>query len=205
MGSKSLKRKVAIREPKRTILVFTEGTVTEPAYVKELKRLDHVRQSTSIRVEIAGAHTVPYPLVERALDHAADSEIDDIWCLFDVESPQPHPRLKEAAALAAKNDKVHLAISNPCFELWLLLHHQDVTRHLSTADACKLANSLDGLSDKQLKASEYVPLRDEAARRARLLAQQHRRAGRSFPDDNPTTDIHLFVEAVEAAARKSSP
>ena len=139
MGRKSLKRKVATRQPKRTILVFTEGEVTEPAYVKELKRLEHVRQSTSIRVEIAGAHMVPYPLVEKAVAQAADNEIDEVWCLFDVESPKPHPRLREAVALAARDDKVHLAISNPCFELWLILHHQDGEREGSLISIGKQA------------------------------------------------------------------
>lgn len=205
MGRKPLKRKVATRHPKRTILVFTEGEVTETTYIREIKRLDHVRQSTSIRVEIAGAHTVPYPLVEKAMGRAVDDEIDEVWCLFDVESPVPHPRLKEATALAATNDKVHLAVSNPCFEVWLLLHHQDVTKHLSTDDACREANKLDGVSGKRLDGAVFVPLRQQAARRARKLADQHLRSDRTPPSNNPSTDVHLFVEAVEAAATNPGP
>ena len=39
----SLRRRVALRAPKRTFLVFCEGTRTEPDYVKALKLEPAVR------------------------------------------------------------------------------------------------------------------------------------------------------------------
>jgi len=46
---------------------------------------------------------------------------NSVWCVFDVDD---HPRVADARQMAADNG-IELAISNPCFELWLLLHFRD--------------------------------------------------------------------------------
>jgi hypothetical protein len=53
----------------------------------------------------------------RAIEEEA--EIDEFWCVFDVEWPRNHPGLLEAVQQAQANG-IYLAISNPCFELWLM-------------------------------------------------------------------------------------
>lgn len=201
MGRKaSLRRGKPTRNPKRTILVFTEGEVTEPAYVNALKQLEHVRRSTSIRIDVARDHAVPFPLVESALRAARDDEVDEVWCLLDVEAPQSHPKLREARAKAAAHEKVHLAFSNPCFELWIVLHDEHLGGWITTDDAEKAAQRIDGVTGKQVAADKLVPRRDQAADRARRLRRQHEQVGTSFPRDNPSTQVDLFVEAVERSA-----
>ena len=62
MGRKqSLSRSTAKKQPRRVIVVYTEGEITEPAYVNALKRLDHVRQNTSVFIEIASDHAPARP------------------------------------------------------------------------------------------------------------------------------------------------
>ena len=125
--SGSLRRQVGGRDPKRTFLVFCEGEKTEPAYLKALKREPAVRDvaSVDIRVDEGTGGAVPLTLVEAAAEARArssgeDGEIDEVWCVFDVEWPQNHPNLKRALALARESG-VRVAVSNPCFELWLAL------------------------------------------------------------------------------------
>lgn len=198
MGRKaSLRRTTETRLPKQTILVFTEGEVTEPAYIQALKRLEHVRRSTSIRIEIADDHAVPYPLVERAVREASDAEVDAVWCLLDVEAPQRHPRLADAIALAGKHEKVHLAFSNPCFEVWVVLHEKDLGAWASTDDVVSAAQSVNGVSGKHVEATELIQRRALAAGRAVSLRERHRKNGSEFPDDNPSTQVDLFLAAVE--------
>lgn len=145
--TKSLRRTTGTRAERRTFLIFTEGKVTEPAYVNGLKRLDHIRGSVSITVEVKYPNTAPLPLVGKAVESAGDPEIDQVWCVFDVESPRPHPNLEEAVALADRGG-VHLAISNPCFELWLMLHEEACSSSLTTKQVERLANGLAACSDK---------------------------------------------------------
>ncbi|MFL6120029.1 RloB family protein [Actinophytocola sp.] len=124
--AKDLRRRTAIRPERKTIVVFCEGEASEPDYINGLKRLPTIRGNTAINIEVATERGVPLTLVQLAIDRATDDEVDECWCVFDVEWPKNHPNLKRAIALA--NDHgIHLVVSNPCFELWLLLHFTDQT------------------------------------------------------------------------------
>jgi hypothetical protein len=50
---------------------------------------------------------------------------------------------------------------------------------------------------KSIDASVYMPLRKEAARRAKLLEERHERNGTLFPHDNPSSGMHGFLRSVE--------
>ena len=200
---KPLRRKVAQRAPRRTFLVFSEGQKTEPEYLKALKREPAVRDiaSVDIRIHDDTLGSAPLTLVEAAADACAresgeGSEIDEFWCFFDVEWPQNHPNLKRARAFADKS-KVNVAVSNPCFELWLLLHFQDQTAWLDTSAAKRLLKQRDGTRGQGLDSSAYMPMRAEAAQRARSLEQRHRGNGTKFPDNNPSSGVYSFLAAVE--------
>ncbi|MGW6281706.1 RloB family protein [Kribbella sp. NPDC055071] len=47
-------------------------------------------------------------------------EFDEVWCVFDVDDFDIEPATREA-----RRAGLELAVSDPCFELWLLLHHED--------------------------------------------------------------------------------
>lgn len=198
-----LRRRVAFRTPKRTFLVFCEGKRTEPDYLKALKQEPAVRDvaSVDIRIDIDASGVVPLTLVNAAAEAQASApgqqgEIDEVWCLFDVEAPRNHPNLDEAVAKAEESD-VHLAVSNPCFELWLALHFADRTAWLDTAEAGRLRRGHDGSAGKGLDGAPYMPRRAEAAQRARALASRHERDGTRFPNDNPSSGMFRFLAAVE--------
>lgn len=193
---KPLKRSVAQRPELRTIVVFTEGRNSEPDYVNGVKRLPEVRGNVSLRVEIHPEHGVPLTLVQMAIERDRDPEVDECWCIFDVEWPQHHPKLTEAVSLAQEYG-IRLAISNPCFELWLILHHQDHYKFGHTAAVESLSRRLDGRPGKSVDAAKYLPLRKDAVRRAQLLAKRHEREGTPFPNDNPSSGMYLFLQSLE--------
>ncbi|GAA2891788.1 hypothetical protein Acy02nite_14840 [Actinoplanes cyaneus] len=178
------------------MLVFCEGANSEPDYVTGLKRLPHVLRNTALNIEIHPEHGTPMTLVRMAAERRKDPEVDECWCLFDVEWPKHHPNLSEAVDLA-KRAGVRLAISNPCFELWLILHHRDHTQFVDTGSAESESRRLDGRKGKTIDAARYVPLRQAAARRAELLERRHTKDGTRFPDDNPSSGMHLFLNAIE--------
>jgi|ERR1022692_2479531 hypothetical protein len=91
----------------------------------------------------------------RAIDEEA--EIDEFWCVFDVEWPRNHPGLHEAIEQAQQN-RIQLAVSNPCFELWLILHFQDQGAWLDNNGARRLRRKLDGSNDKGIDSAKYMPL-----------------------------------------------
>lgn len=75
---------------------------------------------------------VPKTVVELAVKLKKESEgqarrrrdvnlrYDHIWCVFDIDE---HPFVPEARQ-QARDNRIDVAVSNPCFELWLLLHFQ---------------------------------------------------------------------------------
>jgi hypothetical protein len=117
-GRQSLKRKVAIRPPRKTLLVFCEGERTEPEYLRALKGQPFVRDVAAVDLRVEPRHegAVPLALVSMAAGARSkaineEAEIDEFWCIFDVEWPVNHPNLDDALDLARRND-IQLAISN---------------------------------------------------------------------------------------------
>lgn len=78
--------------------------------------------------------------------------------------------LEPAVALAAKLD-VRLAVSNPCFELWLLLHHQDCTAPLCGAKSVlrQLTKQVPGYHKNGLRFADFRSGLMDAVRRAECL------------------------------------
>jgi hypothetical protein len=123
-------RRAPFRNPKPVILVVCEGKNTEPQYIDGFRR--HVR-NPRVDIEIAPSTGVPRTLVQVAKEKKENAEeeanrqrdpnlaYDSVWCVFDIDD---HPKVGEAKEMARDNN-IKLAISNPCFELWLLLHFRE--------------------------------------------------------------------------------
>ena len=113
-------------------VLFCEGRNTEPTYFAAVKR---ACSGALIEMETHGGVGVPYTIAQKAVDRARElghdrrsrrkknsfEEYDQIWAVFDRDE---HPRFDEAVALC-KNHGVRVGHSDPCFELWLVLHERD--------------------------------------------------------------------------------
>lgn len=85
-----------------------------------------------------------------------------------------------------------LAISNPCFELWLLLHVADAPAVAGRCDGveAELRRKLGGYSKTNIPTARLMPGVDEAITRARTLDT----AGR-WPQ-RTGTGVFRLVEAI---------
>lgn len=204
-GPKSLKRATATTPVRKTFRIYAEGIATEPDYIDAIKRLPEFAESIAIDLVVERAGATPMTLVEaaRADKRNGSLDIDQYWCVFDVESPRPHPYLERARQVAV-NHGIQLAVSNPCFEFWLVLHLENHTAYLTTADAVSLRKRLDQSGGKHLDAARYMGRRNDAIRRARWLRIKHRNDGTSFPEDNPSSSFDEFLTQV-AAALEAAP
>jgi RloB-like protein len=186
----------------RQILVFVEGERTEDGYFKHWGRQHRSEVIVNIH-EFTGA--APLSLVERAVaeqkreryetNHGRGQPHDEIWCVFDVDA---HPKLPVAIQLAATHN-INVAVSNPCFELWLVLHYQDQTASIEGREVEKLAKSHlkcgKTLSPQALDAltSRY----EEALKRAKALDKKHDGDG-SPPRTNPSSEVWKLVERIRS-------
>lgn len=187
------------------IRVHTEGRVTEPKYLEQLAR----RHRDRIRIVLGESGAVPMTLVDQACRDVDDNRsrrredplYDEIWCVFDVDE---HPNVKGAIA-RARQKGVQLAISNPCFELWLILHLRDQTAHIDRHDAQRLANQHGIIEGKEVRSEMFDQLEDryeEARQRARMLDRKHDGDG-SPPGSNPSTGVWRLIESIRQAPARA--
>ncbi|MFD9978966.1 RloB family protein [Streptomyces massasporeus] len=213
------------RKLRREVYVFTEGAVTEPGFitfVTENGTRKEPDRETVCKVENRSAPTKrrkPLPLVEdaiakwrevrRAAEKAGIGPDDwnwpQVWCLFDRDQ---HPDIPTAFS-RARSEKVHVAYSHPCFELWRLLHYQNYTSNFSgvCGSAAGMLKQQPGFAQtygptirsvseeqaKHVKPGQLSGRYKTAQRYAERLAQRH--AGRTDQNSwDPYTDVWKFVE-----------
>src|SRR5215213_11842726 len=203
--SQEIRRRAPQREPRRRVLIVCEGRATEGGYFKDL-RSEFRNRLVDIEVDDRGA--VPKTLVERAAARKKEADrearrrrddflrYDEVWCVFDVDV---HPNLPDARQQARANG-IELAISNPCFELWALLHFQDQTSHLERRDArSRLKRHLPDY-EKALPFDRLNPGYSEAVTRAHELDRRCETDGE--PGRNPSTGVHRLTERSGGAGRR---
>jgi len=85
-------------------------------------------------------------------------------------------------------------VSNPCFELWALLHFQDQTAYLVREKVRSLLKKhLPGYR-KSLPFDRLRPAYEDAVRRAVHL--DRRCEERECPGDNPSTGVYRLTERI---------
>ena len=203
-GSSSLRRSRPA-PTRRIVRVHTEGTRTEPEYLARLLDLN----DRPVVLQIDPRHGVPATLVANAIAtkqrnqaearRGRDELIDEHWCIFDHDE---HPGLDEALSTAVANG-INVVTSNPCFELWLVLHYIDHRRHVHRHAIQKLAQQhLPGLArdPKGISLEQATALSDAlatATSRAKGLDAMHKRNSSPLRS-NPSTDAWRLVERVTA-------
>lgn len=185
--------------PRREILAFVEGLRTEELYITHWHREFRERVLVTIDPFRGG----PLQLVERAVERRKGDErdarrgrgrpFDEIWCVFDIDE---HPNVAQAIALGRNND-IQLAISNPCLELWFILHFEDQTAWIDRKVAQD--RSQDLLSCGKVLTPEAFRLlqerHDAASARAQALDEKHR-LDASPPGENPSSSVWRLIESI---------
>ncbi len=207
---KPLKRKKGVRPEQRRFLIYCEGECTENQYFKGLRS---ELRALPVSICIGGEHGEPKSLVKAAIAHqeraprsAADryTPYDEVWCVVDVEAPVAQSSLEAARRLADRNG-VAIAYSNPCFELWLLLHSAPVTAYHTSAQMQQALEHSGGCGYvTSRKHLEYEALR-AGYPQARTRAEELRRRGSGGWSDNPWTNVDHLVECLRAARHGVPP
>lgn len=144
-----------------------------------MKRLSKPVTLKSVAKVGSPAQLVNYAVKRRQLDRGG---FDEYWCVVDVDDFD----IDEAIA-AAESAGVSLAVSYPCFEVWLILHFEACNASVASpkAAADRLRKHMPGYAKGTLDFAVLAGKVDKAVERAKALGV-----------GNPSSDMWRLVEVV---------
>lgn len=203
----------ATLEPQKTFLIICEGLNTEPCYFKGFPVPSKV-------VLIEGGCNSKTALVDYALSIRDKEEYigREVWCVFDFDIHPDEARTQandfNNAINKAEKNGLKVAWSNDAFELWFLLHFENIDARLvrhqiypilkerwnlehfdsiaKTEGFCKDHYGRHGGNGQQQKL---------AMSRAKRLHEQYQ-GRRDFAEQCPCTTVYLLVEQLNMNLKK---
>lgn len=176
-------RKVRVskgRQMKPNFFVFCEGE-TEMAYVKFLRSL--YRAPIQV-IPKKGKSNISEDYIERSKNEYVRTDQDKVFLMYDLDVDGMLENLQ-------KIPNAELLVSNPCIELWFLLHYQEQKAEISS-DKCvqkyqKVSKQYKkgALSEEEKKV--LAENREIAIKRAKKLAEYQ----------NPSTTVFKLLEKLK--------
>lgn len=179
----------------RIIVIASEGKDTERIYFQALAS-EYANPRVHVHILERGEdeqnNSSPEHVLKQLNDYKRDYSLEDddeLWLVIDKDR-WTEAMLSHVAAECAQNDFMHMALSNPCFELWLLLHLVDATSLTSEEQEqwmkndrssrrtdpylkVRLRQAMGSYNESNYDAQILIPHVEIAIERARVL------------DDNP--------------------
>jgi len=182
-------RKSNTTEREKIFVLAFEGNVTEEQYFSEFKNSnkfnDELIYLHLLKRPTTDTNSVPIHVFTRLKKEVKDefnfNEGDELWMIIDRDRWHNIPEIIEACKAV---DNMFIAVSNPCFEFWLLLHIKDIKEY----EPCeldmilkngkvgnrnyvetKIVEVIGSYNKKKLKTEEFIPCVDTAVLRAKTL------------------------------------
>ena len=200
------------RRTKPVILIVTEGEKSEPKYFAHFRTRQNNIEVRVVPNNRNGSKTDYASLIRKAVKICKDDGLspsigDSVWIVADADVNyqtadavnKKNAALSEARKKAGK-ESFELILSNPCFELWYLLHLRYTTAHLPDYDAVRRALEHAGITNYEKHNDLYEQLvshTSKAIDRSKCLESFHTDNGSTLPlgiDANPFTEVYKLVE-----------
>lgn len=124
MGRRTFRRRPPFLPYRKLFLIATEGAKTEPIYFGIFNS-----PQTTIHVKLLPARkhdSSPPQVLKRAKEFVKEKGVgkkDEVWLVMDRD--QWTDEQLEGVFIGCRASAFNLAVSNPQFEYWLLLHFED--------------------------------------------------------------------------------
>ena len=165
---------------KPNFFVFCEGE-TEIAYVKFLRSL--YRAPIQV-IPKKGKSNISEDYIERSKNEYVRTGQDRVFLMYDLDVDGMLEHL-------LKIPNAELLVSNPCIELWFLLHYQEQKVEITSGKCIQKLHKVSkgfrkgGLSEEEKKV--LAENRELAVDRAKKQAEYH----------NPSTTVFKLLEKLE--------
>ena len=186
--SKPKRKQSKPREMKKIFLIFCEGQ-TEECYVQVLRSKYRVPIKIVTRVEGLNISSKEITSHCKSLCIGVDDDNVKVFLMYDMDVPLDKSKFKGCC--------VEYLLTNPTFELWLLLHVANQSAAISTTDVIEKLKSFEewanykkGTFTEQQKNILWDQ-KDEAINRAKLLTDE----------ENPSSQIYKLLSLLDKESR----
>ena len=127
---KNLQRKTGFRDA-RLIIIATEGIVTEVEYFNQLREQD-ILSPLRFQIKVIPPNenkSAPNHVIKSLTNYKKQYQIkadDELWMVIDRD--RWNVKMISEIISQCKQKGIGLCISNPCFEIWLILHYKDLSK-----------------------------------------------------------------------------
>ena len=188
-------RRLGKRRHRKLFVVATEGTKTEPMY---FRMLNDLQKTGHVECLASGGGSSPLDVLSRMEKYLKENgndlrESDEIWLVVDRDQ-WPATQLDRLQNWAEESNRRDLALSNPKFEYWLLLHFEDGLKIKSPSDCdARLREHLPDY-DKGITPEKFtVEIISEAIKRGKLR-DNPRCSG--WPSTIGCTTVYRLVDSI---------
>ena len=201
-GAKALKRQKQLLESYDNVLIVCEGEKTEPYYLKALREYFGLAQA-NVKID-PKSDSSPTSVVRYAkalIKETSSSPYAHVYCVIDRDRHADFQKaVDQVNGFKNKDTKLHLIVSTPCFEYWILLHFIYTTKAFGASGD----SPCDELISTELKkyipeyekgnASIMIDLVNNQLDIALINAKKSFDAAERDGTDNPKTEMHILVE-----------
>src|SRR6185312_3580398 len=181
------------------IVIASEDRYAVRQYFEFFPRTSRVQ---FVVLETQDGKSSPKHLLERIDSYMREYEIgpgDQFWLMSDCDHwiEPDHIRNLNIVLTECRNKRINVALSHPCFEIWLLLHFKDHPSrpNLKCPDICK------GLVDPPLKyrkdAIYKLPITHEGLHRAVQRASSRPVRHTTIPNEYQTSVYHIVKDLID--------
>ncbi|TGP42840.1 RloB domain-containing protein [bacterium M00.F.Ca.ET.228.01.1.1] len=185
------------------IFIYCEGEVTERFYIEDYFS-QMAKNSGVVLVGIQEGAGSPDTIVKACLEHEAEDDTI-VWAVFDVDEHQD----LDVALVRARDNAIPVSLSDPCFEIWGLLHADGCDKPMSRKQAQRaLANVMPGFHHDKNPRFDWAWCVDKipaAIRNAESGLHNRLQESSVAPKANPSSNFHyllLFAAQPDGELRK---
>lgn len=190
---RSFSRTYGQRSYKKLFVIATEGKKTEPAYFRMLADSSKLVKIKCIKGDAKSAPGYVLKRMALCLQEEDLQKGDEAWIVIDQDQWEEH-QLETLFVWEKATENRGIALSNPNFEYWLLLHFEEGTK-LAHAEDCS----------RRLK--KYIPGYDKGIDSGHFTSEQVRQAverARARTKGKPaacfgSTSVYRLVENILTA------
>ena len=200
MGRKPNRHKRALgnRRYRVLFLLSVEGAVTEQQYFNMFNSDDSIIQIECINKKNRSSPKEVLKAIKKCLTKIDLKQDDEAWLIIDKDQ-WPYEYITDLFEWSKEKENYYFALSNPCFEYWLLLHFEKPSGKI-TQKSCgvKLKRYLPDY-DKNIPANKFSDENIETAI-SRAETQLSSLQG-DWPTTTGTTVYRLIKHIKQARAK----